>query len=75
MNIYGILIIVFIMDEGLYIVLSKEKINRINTLARLSKTRELTESEKKEQAMLREEYLKNFRKSFRKQLDSIEIVD
>lgn len=75
MNIYGILIIVFIMNEGLYIVLSKEKINRINTLARLSKTRELTESEKKEQAMLREEYLKNFRKSFRKQLDSIEIVD
>lgn len=63
------------MNEGLYIVLSKEKINRINTLARLSKTRELTESEKKEQAMLREEYLKNFRKSFRKQLDSIEIVD
>ncbi|NLM03821.1 MAG: DUF896 domain-containing protein [Clostridiales bacterium] len=56
-------------------MLSKEKINRINTLARLSKTRELTESEKKEQAMLREEYLKNFRKSFRKQLDSIEIVD
>lgn len=75
MNIYGILIIVFIMNEGLYIVLSKEKINRINTLARLSNTRELTESEKKEQAMLREEYLKNFRKSFRKQLDSIEIVD
>jgi len=27
MNIYGILIIVFIMNEGLYIVLSKEKIN------------------------------------------------
>ena len=56
-------------------MLSKEKIERINTLAKLSKTRELTGEEKKEQIQLREEYIKSFRKSFRTQLDSIEIVD
>ncbi|ARE87073.1 DUF896 domain-containing protein [Clostridium formicaceticum] len=56
-------------------MLSKEKIQRINELAKLSKTRELTLQEKKEQDTLRKEYIKVFRSSFRKQLDSIEIVD
>jgi len=35
----------------------------------------LTEDEKKEQKILREEYLKSFRKQFRQQLNSIKIVD
>lgn len=48
---------------------------RINFLARKSKKEGLTEKEKVEQKKLREEYLKNFRASFRKQLDCIEIVD
>lgn len=56
-------------------MLSKEKINRINQLARASKTRQLTEAEKLEQVKLREEYIRAFRKSFRKQLENIEIVD
>lgn len=56
-------------------MLPKEKIERINTLARLAKTRELTKEEKKEQVNLRKEYIQVFRKSFRRQLDSIEIVD
>ncbi|SET80739.1 protein of unknown function [Natronincola peptidivorans] len=56
-------------------MLPKEKIEKINQLAKLSKTRELTSEEKKEQESLRREYMEVFRKSFRQQLDSIEIVD
>ncbi|KPU27817.1 hypothetical protein TR13x_00160 [Caloranaerobacter sp. TR13] len=56
-------------------MLSKEKLNRINYLARKSKIEGLTEEEKKEQKALREEYLKNFRESFRKQLNSIKFVE
>ena len=37
--------------------MDQAKIDRINELGRLSKTRELTEEEKKEQKALREEYL------------------
>lgn len=56
-------------------MLSQEKIARINELAKLAKTRTLTAIEKKEQEMLRKEYIEAFRVSFRKQLDNIEIVD
>ncbi|MTI48583.1 DUF896 domain-containing protein [Sporosalibacterium faouarense] len=56
-------------------MLSKEKIARINFLANKSKKEGLTDEEKEEQQKLRKEYLKNFRESFRKQLDNIEIVD
>ncbi len=56
-------------------MLSKEKLDRLNFLARKAKDKGLSEQEKKEQQELRQEYLKNFRESFRKQLDSIEIVD
>ena len=41
--------------------MDKVKIDRINELGRLSKERELTESERLEQKALREEYLKEFR--------------
>ena len=37
--------------------MEKAKIDRINELGRLSKERELTETEKAEQKALREEYL------------------
>ncbi len=53
----------------------KERLDRINQLARKQKDEGLTENEKKEQKILREEYLKAFRKQFRQQLDSIRIVD
>ncbi len=56
-------------------MLSKEKMDRINQLARLSKSRALTMEEKKEQETLRKEYIKVFRKSFRNQLDCIKIED
>ncbi|MBO7304049.1 MAG: DUF896 domain-containing protein [Clostridia bacterium] len=43
--------------------MEKAKIDRINELGRLSKTRELTEDERREQKALREEYLKEVRAS------------
>jgi uncharacterized protein YnzC (UPF0291/DUF896 family) len=56
-------------------VLSKDKIERINTLSRKSKKEGLTDKEITEQKKLREEYLKSFRKSFRQRLDNIKVVD
>lgn len=45
--------------------MDKIKVERINELGRLSKTRELTEDEKKEQRALREEYLAEVRRQLR----------
>jgi uncharacterized protein YnzC (UPF0291/DUF896 family) len=56
-------------------MLSKEKLARLNGLARKAKTAELTPEEKMEQRELRQEYLENFRAHFRGQLESIHIVD
>lgn len=56
-------------------MLGKEKLDRINFLANKKKAEGLTDSEAKEQEELRKEYLAAFRKSFRQQLDHIEIVD
>jgi|LGOV01.1.fsa_nt_gb uncharacterized protein YnzC (UPF0291/DUF896 family) len=56
-------------------MLSKDKLDRINFLANKKKKEGLTEVETEEQKVLRAEYLKNFRNSFRNQLDNIEIVD
>ncbi len=50
--------------------MEKEKLNRINELARLSKERTLTEEEKKEQAALRQEYINEIRLSFGAMLDN-----
>jgi len=56
-------------------MLSKEKMERINFLARKSKAEGLTSDELIEQKKLREEYLEEFKKNFRKQLDNIEFVE
>ncbi len=45
--------------------MEKSKVDRINELARLSKERELTDSEKAEQAALRAEYISEFRRTLR----------
>ena len=51
--------------------MEKEKVLRINELARKSKTEEgLTPEEKEEQARLREEYIIDFRKSMGLILDN-----
>ncbi|QAT42833.1 DUF896 domain-containing protein [Aminipila luticellarii] len=56
-------------------MLSKEKIDRINELAKKSKSVGLTEPEREEQQTLRKEYLVQFRENFRKQLENIEFVE
>jgi len=56
-------------------MLEKEKMNRINELARARKERELNKEELEEQAVLRSEYLKKFRENFKAHLDNIEIKD
>ncbi len=56
-------------------MLSKEKLDRINELAKKSKSEGLNEEEKAEQHALRQEYLTVFRSNFRQTLDSITIVD
>jgi uncharacterized protein YnzC (UPF0291/DUF896 family) len=56
-------------------MLEKEKMVRINALARKAKQVGLSIAEKEEQHQLRQEYLAKFRQSFRNQLENIEIVD
>ena len=55
--------------------MDKEKIERINYLARKSKGEGLTSEEKEEQAELRALYLADFRTHFRAQLENIEFVN
>lgn len=56
--------------------MTKEKIDRINELARKSRTAEgITEAEKAEQAALRQEYRDGVKANLEGQLKNIEIVD
>lgn len=56
--------------------MKQEKIDRINELAKKSKSEEgLTEEEKKEQAQLRLEYINSFKASLIGQLENTYIVD
>ncbi|MFG6148820.1 DUF896 domain-containing protein [Halobacillus sp. B23F22_1] len=56
-------------------MISNEKLNRINELSHKSKEEGLTDKEKEEQQELRQEYLKNVRKSFKNQLKGMKVVD
>lgn len=53
--------------------MNETKINRINELYRKSKAEGLTEEEKKEQDLLRKEYIANVRKNLRAQLNNIDM--
>lgn len=53
--------------------MTEEKIKRINELYHKSKKEGLTDAEKKEQKILREEYIEAFRRNLRGQLDNISI--
>lgn len=55
--------------------MEKEKIERINFLARKSRTEGLTDSEKNEQKNLRDEYRADLRKSCMAQLDWFYIAE
>ncbi len=51
-------------------MISREKIDRINALAKKSRLEGLTEDERQEQAALRAEYLASIRKNFRMIMDN-----
>lgn len=53
--------------------MDEQKIKRINELYRKSKAEGLTETERKEQKLLRAEYLAAIRGNLKSQLDSIDV--
>jgi len=57
------------------LMLTKEKMDRINELARKKKAEGLTPEETKEQEILRKEYIVAFRAQIRGQLDNIRYVE
>ena len=55
--------------------MTQEKIQRINKLYRKSQAEGLSEAEKKEQDLLRKEYIANVKKNLRNQLNNIDMVN
>ena len=55
--------------------MNEEKIARINELSRKSKAEGLTEEERQEQAILRQEFIASFRNNLKAQLDNIDVVN
>ncbi len=55
--------------------MDEQKIKRINALYRKSKAEGLSDMEKKEQKVLRQEYIDSFRRNLRGQLDRIDIEE
>ena len=56
-------------------MMTNDKLERINYLAKKSKNEGLTKQEKEEQQALRAEYIKNVRKSFKNQINSLTVID
>ena len=56
-------------------VMEEQKINRINELYRKSKAEGLSSKERREQKLLREEYLEAIRGNLRSQLNNIDIKE
>lgn len=56
-------------------MLEKHKLDRINALARKSKEEGLTPEEKREQELLRKEYIEKFRENFKGHLKRIKFVE
>ena len=55
--------------------MDEKKIARINELYRKSKAEGLTDAEKREQKVLRQEYLDGIRRNLRSQLNNIDILE
>ncbi len=55
--------------------MTQEKIQRINELYRKSQAEGLSEAEKKEQDLLRKEYIANVKNNLRNQLNNIDMVN
>lgn len=56
-------------------MITQEKIDRINLLARKSRSESLTEAEKDEQRKLRAEYIEAFKQSLVSQLENTTIIE
>lgn len=56
-------------------MLSKEKLERINALAKKSRESGLTPEEKAEQHQLRQEYLTAFRGGMRNHIEGLKLID
>lgn len=56
-------------------MLSKEKLERINALAKKAKNEGLSEVEKSEQQALRQEYLQTFRSGMRNHIEGLKFID
>ncbi len=56
-------------------MITQEKIDRINLLARKSRSEGLTEAEKNEQRKLRAEYIEAFKQSLVSQLENTTIIE
>lgn len=63
------------MIKSVRIMITKEKINRINELAKKAKSVGLTVEETEERALLRREYIDAFKADLRSKLERIEFVD
>lgn len=55
--------------------MEQSRINRINELSAIARTRELTEEETAERTELRQEFVAAIRMDLKNQLDNIEFVD
>lgn len=55
--------------------MDSQKISRINELYRKSKAEGLTEAEKKEQKLLRMEYMESVKRNLRVQLNNIDVEE
>lgn len=56
-------------------MITKDKLERINKLAKKAKKEGLNDKEKKEQQQLRQEYLQNVRNSFTDQFKTMTVMD
>ncbi len=56
-------------------MMTDEKINRINELYRKSQAEGLTEDEKKEQAILRKDFVASVKSNLKSQLNNIDMVN
>ena len=56
-------------------MLTAEKINRLNELAKKKKLGTITDEELKEQQALREEYLVTFRESMKNTIENVRVID
>jgi uncharacterized protein YnzC (UPF0291/DUF896 family) len=63
------------LQKGVTIMLSKEKMARINELSKKAKSSALSPEELKEQQSLRQEYLQVFRGSMKNTLKGVTILD